>query len=136
MELQFNCQHCNELIISKFLKVGEIAKCKKCGEKNTIPENAEGISDAEIKSEHTISDAFDDGNNKQSDSKTIEVSTHKGNSTQFQPVTIEDIKMPFGSMVQFMVKWAIASIPAFIILFLIGMMMMGVFGVGIATLFK
>ena len=136
MALKFNCQHCNELIISKFLKVGEIAKCKKCGEKNTIPENAEGISDAEIKSEHTISDAFDDGNNKQSDSKTIEVSTHKGNSTQFQPVTIEDIKMPFGSMVQFMVKWAIASIPAFIILFLIGMIVMGVFGVGIATLFK
>ena len=136
MALKFNCQHCNELIISKFLKVGEIAKCKKCGEKNTIPENAEGISDAEIKSEHTISDAFDDGNNKQSDSKTIEVSTHKGNSTQFQPVTIEDIKMPFGSMVQFMVKWAIASIPAFIILFLFGMMVMGVFGVGIATLFK
>jgi len=136
MALKFNCQHCNELIISKFLKAGEIAECKKCGEKNTIPENAEGISDAEIKSEHTISDAFDDGNNKQSDSKTIEVSTHKGNSTQFQPVTIEDIKMPFGSMVEFMVKWAIASIPAFIILFLIGMMVMGVFGVGIATLFK
>ena len=136
MALQFNCQHCNELIISKFLKVGEISECKKCGEKNTIPENAEGISDSEIKSEHTISDAFDNGNNKQSDSKTIEVSTHKGNSTQIQPVTIEDIKMPFGSMVQFMVKWAIASIPAFIILFLIGMMVMGVFGVGIATLFK
>ena len=39
-------------------------------------------------------------------------------------------------MIAFMVKWAIASIPAFIILFLIGMMVMGVFGVGIATLFK
>ena len=136
MALQFNCQHCNELVFVFQAVGGEIAECKKCGEKNTIPENAEGISDAEIKSEHTISDAFDDGNNKQSDSKTIEVSTHKGNSTQFQPVTIEDIKMPFGSMVQFMVKWAIASIPAFIILFLIGMMVMGVFGVGIATLFK
>ena len=136
MALKFNCQHCNELIISKFLKVGEMAECKKCGEKNTIPKSAEGISESTIKSENTISDAFDDGNNKQSDSKTIEVSTHKGNSTQFQPVTIEDIKMPFGSMVQFMVKWAIASIPAFIILFLIGMMVMGVFGVGIATLFK
>ena len=136
MALQFKCLHCNENVATKFLKVGEIAECKKCGEKNTIPENAEGISDAEIKSEHTISDAFDDGNNKQSDSKTIEVSTHQGNSTQFQPVTIEDIKMPFGSMVQFMVKWAIASIPAFIILFLIGMMVMGVFGVGIATLFR
>ena len=53
-----------------------------------------------------------------------------------QNVTVTDIKMPFGSMVQFMVKWAIASIPAFIILFLIGMMVMGVFGVGIATIFK
>ena len=136
MALQFNCQHCNELVVAKFLKVGEIAKCKKCGEKNIIPENDEGSSESEIKSEHTISDAFDDGSNKQTNSKTIEVSKHKGNSTQFQPVTIEDIKMPFGSMVQFMVKWAIASIPAFIILFLIGMMMMGVFGVGIATLIK
>ena len=73
---------------------------------------------------------------KKNESKTIEVSTHKGNSTQFQPVTIEDIKMPFSSMILFMIKWAIASIPAIIILFLIWMMVMGVFGVGIATLFK
>jgi len=35
-------------------------------------------------------------------------------------VTITDIKMPFFSMVFFMVKWAIASIPAFIILTFIG----------------
>jgi len=35
-----------------------------------------------------------------------------------QEVVITDFKMPFGSMVVFMVKWAIASIPALIILFL------------------
>ena len=34
-------------------------------------------------------------------------------------VTIVDIKMPFFSMVSFMVKWALASIPAFFILVLI-----------------
>ncbi len=34
-------------------------------------------------------------------------------------VKVIDIDMPFGSMVSFMVKWAIASIPAFIILFVI-----------------
>ena len=51
-------------------------------------------------------------------------------------VVITDIKMQFGSMVVFMVKWVIASIPAMIILFLVGFLMMGVFGVGIATLFK
>ncbi len=31
-------------------------------------------------------------------------------------VIVTDIQMPFGSMVVFMVKWVIASIPAFIIL--------------------
>ena len=51
-------------------------------------------------------------------------------------VVITDIRMQFGSMVIFMVKWAIASIPALIIIFMIWMMVMGVFGVGIATLFK
>ena len=65
MVLQFNCQHCNELIISKFLKIGEMAECKKCGEKNTIPKSAEGISESTIKSENTISDAFDDGSKKE-----------------------------------------------------------------------
>ena len=41
-------------------------------------------------------------------------------SSQAQRVTVTDIDMPFGSMVGFMVKWAIASIPALLILLLIG----------------
>ena len=41
-----------------------------------------------------------------------------------QTVKISDIKMPFGSMVVFMVKWAIASIPAIIIL----MILFAIFG--------
>jgi hypothetical protein len=36
-----------------------------------------------------------------------------------QNVVVTDIHIPFGSMITFMVKWAIASIPAAIILFLI-----------------
>ena len=117
MALQFNCQHCNELIISKFLKIGEMAECKKCGEKNTIPKSAEGISESEIKSEHTISDAFNDGSNKQSNSKTIEVSATQSHNAN--EVIITDIKMKFGSMVEFMVKWVLASIPAIIILIMV-----------------
>jgi len=35
-------------------------------------------------------------------------------------VTITDIQMPFQSMVIFMVKWAIAAIPAFVILVILG----------------
>ena len=41
-------------------------------------------------------------------------------------VTIVDIKMPFMSMVTFMVKAAIAAIPAFIILIFIGAFVIGI----------
>lgn len=37
-----------------------------------------------------------------------------------QKVIISDIRMPFFSMVVFMVKWALASIPALFILFTLG----------------
>ncbi len=51
-----------------------------------------------------------------------------------QEVTVTDIKMPFGSMVVFMVKWALASIPAIIILFLVGAVVSVVFSGFIAAL--
>ena len=40
-------------------------------------------------------------------------------------VVITDIRMPFTSMVTFMVKWAIATIPAVIILVVIWMVVAG-----------
>lgn len=43
--------------------------------------------------------------------------------------------MPFGSMVVFMVKWAIASIPAFIILMILFVIFSGFF-VGIIAMLK
>lgn len=46
-------------------------------------------------------------------------------SSDPSPVRIVDIKMPFGSMVVFMVKWAIAAIPAIIILALVGLLVSG-----------
>lgn len=43
-------------------------------------------------------------------------------------VTIVDIRMPFLSMVIFLVKAAIAFIPAFIILSIIGAVVVGILG--------
>jgi hypothetical protein len=43
-----------------------------------------------------------------------------------QEVRITDIRMPFGSMVIFMVKWAVASIPALILLTLLGTVLSGI----------
>lgn len=42
-----------------------------------------------------------------------------------QEVVVTDIRMPFLSMVVFMVKWVIASIPAFLILGFIASIFMG-----------
>jgi hypothetical protein len=43
----------------------------------------------------------------------------------YSEVVVTDIKMPFGSMVVFMVKWAIATIPALILLSIIGSITFG-----------
>lgn len=43
-------------------------------------------------------------------------------------IVVTDIKMPFLSMVVFMIKWAIASIPALIILSLLFALFTLVFG--------
>jgi len=43
-------------------------------------------------------------------------------------VIVTDINMPFMSMVIFMVKWVIASIPAFIILSILGAVLTGLLG--------
>ena len=58
-------------------------------------------------------------------------SKHKETKT----VKVSDFDMPFGSMVVFMVKWAIASIPAILIL----MVLFAIFGgffVGIISMFN
>ncbi len=49
-------------------------------------------------------------------------------SDEKQQVVITDIRMPFFSMVMFMVKWALASIPAFLILALLGSLLMVLLG--------
>lgn len=36
--LEFPCQNCNYTISIKYLKTGEIAKCKNCGAENVVPE--------------------------------------------------------------------------------------------------
>ncbi len=43
-------------------------------------------------------------------------------------VRIVDVRMPFWSMVIFMVKWAIASIPALLILFVLFVLLGAVLG--------
>jgi len=48
-------------------------------------------------------------------------------STDYGKVVVTDIRIPFGSMVILMVKWAVATMPAMIILILIGSITFGIF---------
>ncbi len=48
-------------------------------------------------------------------------------------VVITDVKIPFMSMVTLMVKWVLASIPAFIILAILGGVVTAIFGGILAT---
>jgi len=40
MALKFNCTKCGQQMIIKFLKVGEVAKCRNCNAEITVPANA------------------------------------------------------------------------------------------------
>jgi len=50
------------------------------------------------------------------------------NEEEAQYVVVTDIRMSFLSMVVFMVKWVVASIPAFIVLSIIGSILMLLLG--------
>ena len=53
---------------------------------------------------------------------------------QEKNIAIKDFNMPFSSMVIFMVKWAIASIPAIIIIWILFMILISLFGSSLSIL--
>ena len=81
MALEFKCKHCNELMFLKFLKIGEIAKCKMCGKKNTIPKDAQMIHESDIPEKYI---GYDDLNKKSNKSKVeTSVNTEKYPALKF-----------------------------------------------------
>ena len=61
---------------------------------------------------------------------TAHPTSHAGASPTAQTVNVvvRDIQMSFGSMVVFIIKWVLASIPAMIILLIIFALLGGLFG--------
>jgi hypothetical protein len=49
-------------------------------------------------------------------------------SNDAREVVVVDVKIPFWSMVVLLVKWAIAAIPAFVILFALSVLISAIFG--------
>lgn len=59
---------------------------------------------------------------------------NRGQDADSMDVFVNDINMPFVSMIGFIIKWSIAAIPAGIILFLVGGLLFLVFGGSLAAL--
>ena len=51
-----------------------------------------------------------------------------GPEAEPQRVVVTDIRMPFWSMVTFMIKWAVASVPALVVLTALGILILGTLG--------
>ena len=60
--------------------------------------------------------------------KVVEEYVELQQKIEEKSVHVKSFDMPFGDMVGFMVKWALASIPAFIILFIIFGILFLIFG--------
>ena len=92
---------------------------KEAYNKSLADERKIFVAEAKRKAEEVAARAATDKNNNTSNKGT-------------QTVKISDIDMPFGSMVIFMVKWAIAAIPALLIL----MVLFFIFGGLLAAIFN
>ena len=100
----FECSHLNP---------ENSRKCRKC----KMDFSAGGWIMDDGSSESILDDYKDEAFGKSFNSNASETNVQFPKKMN---VDVKDIDMSFGNMVMFMVKWAISSIPAFIILFLIG----------------
>ena len=99
-------------------------------EKNTD----EDYQEKDILEDEAFKKSFADARAADKRRLTARASADKNNNKGTQTVKVSDFDMPFGAMVVFMVKWAIASIPAFFIIMLL-FAIFGGFFVGIYSFF-
>lgn len=120
------CPNCD--FIEKDEAFGDPAICPKCGAVYEKALRAKAFRDKfEREQAHTVLPAAE-GHNKPARKKFVPP-TAQAIDTGAMHVKITDIDLPFWSMVQILVKWALASIPALLILMLIFVGFTSLFGV-------
>lgn len=99
------------------IPVADFARLKGIDEKKIIEMIREGFYNGRKIGDDWFVEQSESGSKQTSRGSTVFGVNKDGHDVQ--TVVITDIHMPFGSMVAFMVKWVIASIPAFIIMSII-----------------
>lgn len=133
-----NCEHTNTTEA-----FGEPAKCPECGvyyakalanknRKESLSASELGVDPAiSPKTEkpsawNTVAESVKEGRQQRAAEEAA--AARRRDPATAQAVVIVDFNMSFGSMVMFMVKWAIAAIPAALILFLLFWGAVSIFG--------
>ena len=114
----WKCKNCSEQIENNF------DSCWKCGymrDGSPPKEDGEVSPDAVLPNGMLLSQVFASSADSHSHSRSTKQPGR-------QEEAVVDVSVPFGSMVVFMVKWAIASIPAFFILIVFGLLVSGLLG--------
>lgn len=112
-EIDVTCPHCGEQVKAPAGFAGKTAACPSCGKELQIP---------------TAVRASQPAVQRQPDPDVALSPRQSQPRTDVSPVVVTDIDIPFMSMVLFMVKWAIATIPAFIILSVLALSTVAVLG--------
>jgi len=110
-----SCKNCGESFKSGISWANE-SYCKKCWVDGGLSKQAAAEGEAE--------------------ENTAQASVVLDAGSATTEVIVRDIQMKFGSMVVFLVKWALASIPAMIILTLIALVFSAIFGGSFAGLLR
>lgn len=118
-EIDVRCPHCGEEAKAPAEMTGQIAECPSCGKKFNIP--SPGRIGPPCVPERT-------------GTTPVPVTRRPQPIAKKNEVVVTDIRIPFGSMVEFMIKLAIASIPAFIIYAILVFIASAIFMGGCASL--
>lgn len=97
-------------------------QCPKCGYEPTLKQQMESTGQC-----HRC-EAFYSEEEAGSRMGNAQIKSRRASSSPSGSVVIVDVKMPFLSMVVFMVKWALAAIPAMIIIGVIATVLSGTLG--------
>ncbi|MFU8780730.1 MAG: hypothetical protein ACNA71_06860 [Kiritimatiellia bacterium] len=108
VDINISCPHCGELAKAPSKYAGKSADCPSCGKELLIQETYRPSAQGAVPQLNA--------------------------NPRITTVVVTDIKIPFVSMIILMVKWAIASIPAFIILALIGFIVSAIIAGGCGAL--
>ena len=146
MDINFHCEKCKQALAIEYTAAGTVVNCPKCGQPTHVPAKPlaglphlparPGLGTHATKSV-TVTAPL----------PTKTLGTVAGAAHAELPivaphpdplparVVVTDFRMPFGSMVKFMILWALAAIPAFLILAgLAALLLLGLIKAGVSPM--